>query len=45
MHGLPKIGQVGQLCDAYQAGKQRCTSFLMKVKYRAERRLKLVHGD
>jgi hypothetical protein len=45
MHGLPKIGQVGQLCDAYQAGKQRCTSFLMKVKYRAERCVELVHGD
>jgi hypothetical protein len=42
VHGLPEIGQVGQLCEACQAGKQRRTSFPAKAEYRAERRLKLV---
>jgi hypothetical protein len=36
VHGLPKIGQVGQLCEACQAGKQRHTSFPVKAEYRAE---------
>jgi hypothetical protein len=45
VHGLPGIGQVGQLCEACQAGKQRCTLFPMKAEYQAERRLELVHGD
>jgi transposase InsO family protein len=45
VHGLPEIGQVGQLCEACQAGKQRRTSFQVKAEYRAERCLKLVHGD
>jgi hypothetical protein len=31
VHDLPEIGQVGQLCEACQAGKQRRTSFPMKV--------------
>jgi transposase InsO family protein len=45
VHGLPEIGQVGQLCEACQARKQRHTSFLAKAEYQAERRLELVHGD
>jgi hypothetical protein len=45
VHGLSKIGQVGQLCEACQARKQRCTSFLVKAEYRVEQRLELVHGD
>jgi hypothetical protein len=45
VHGLPNIGQVGQLCEACQAKKQQLTSFLVKVEYQAERRLELVHGD
>jgi transposase InsO family protein len=45
VHGLPKIGQVRQLCMACQVRKQRHTSFLVKAEYRAERRLELVHGD
>jgi hypothetical protein len=45
VHGLPKIGQVGQLCEVCQAGKQRRTSFLAKAEYRAKRRLELVHDD
>jgi hypothetical protein len=45
VHGLPKIGQVGQLCEACQAGKQRHTSFPVKAEYRVEGRLELVHGD
>jgi hypothetical protein len=34
-----------QLCEACQVGKQRCTSFPMKVEYQARRCLELVHGD
>jgi hypothetical protein len=34
--GLPEIGQVGQLSEVCQAGKQRRTSFLTKEEYRAE---------
>jgi hypothetical protein len=45
VHVLPKIGQVGQFCEACQVGKQRHTSFPVKSEYRAERRLQLVHGD
>jgi hypothetical protein len=45
VHGLPKIGQVGQLCEACQAGKQQRTSFLTNAEYRVERCLELVHGD
>jgi ligand-binding SRPBCC domain-containing protein len=45
VHGLPEIGQVGQLFKTCQAGKQRRTSFLVKVEYQAERRIDLVHGD
>jgi transposase InsO family protein len=45
VHGLSKIGQVGQLCEACQAGKQRRTSFSAKAEYRVEQRLELVHGD
>jgi hypothetical protein len=45
VHGLPEIGQVEQLCEACQAGKQRCTSFLVKAEYRARRCLELVHSD
>jgi hypothetical protein len=45
VHDLLEIGQVGQLCETYQAGKQRHTSFPMKAEYRVERRLELVHGD
>jgi hypothetical protein len=45
VHGLPEIGQVGQFCEACQAGKQRRTSFPMKVEYRAQRCLELVHDD
>jgi hypothetical protein len=45
VHRLPEIGQLGQLYEAYQAGKQRRTSFLVKAMYQAERRLDLVHGD
>jgi hypothetical protein len=45
VHGLPEIGQVGQLCEVCQAGKQRHTLFLTKVEYQVERRLELVHGD
>jgi hypothetical protein len=45
VHDLLEIGQVGQLCEVCQTGKQRRTSFQTKVKYRAERRLELVHGD
>jgi hypothetical protein len=46
VHGLPEIGQVGQLCEACQAEKkQRRTSFPAKVEYRAERRLELVRGN
>jgi transposase InsO family protein len=45
MHGLPETGQVGQLCEACQAGKQRRTSFPVKAEYRMEQRLELVHGD
>jgi hypothetical protein len=45
VHGLPKIGQVGQLCEACQAGKQRRTSFPVKAEYRVKRHLELVHGD
>jgi hypothetical protein len=45
VHGLPEIGQVGQLCEACQAVKQRRTSFPAKAEYQAERRLELVHGD
>jgi transposase InsO family protein len=45
VHGIPEIGQVGQLCEACQAEKQRHTSFPTKAEYRAERRLELVHGD
>jgi transposase InsO family protein len=45
VHGIPEIGQVGQLCEAWQAEKQRHTSFPTKVEYQAERRLELVHGD
>jgi hypothetical protein len=36
VHGLLEICQVGQLCEACQAGKQRRTSFLVKVEYRAK---------
>jgi UDP-2,3-diacylglucosamine pyrophosphatase LpxH len=45
VHGLPDIGQVGQLCKACQVGKHRRTSFPVKMEYREEQRLKLVHGD
>jgi transposase InsO family protein len=45
VHGLPEIGQVGQLCEACQARKQRCTSFPAKAEYQVERHLELVHGD
>jgi hypothetical protein len=45
VHGLPEIGQVGQLCEACQTGKQRHTSFPAKAEYRAELRLELVHGN
>jgi hypothetical protein len=45
VHGLPEIGQVGQLFETCQAGKQRRTSFPVKVEYQAERRIELVHGD
>jgi hypothetical protein len=45
LHGLLKIGQVGQLCVVCQAGKQRRTSFLAKAEYRVERHLELVHDD
>jgi hypothetical protein len=45
VHGLPEIGQVGQLCEACQTGKQRRTSFPAKAEYRAELRLELVHGN
>jgi hypothetical protein len=45
VHGLSEIGQVGQLCEACQDGKQRRTSFPVKAQYRVERRLELVHGD
>jgi hypothetical protein len=45
VHGPPEIGQVEQLCEACQAGKQRCTSFLAKAEYQAEQRLELVHGN
>jgi hypothetical protein len=45
MHELPKIGQVGQLCEACQARKQRLTSFPVKAEYREERHQQMVHGD
>jgi hypothetical protein len=45
VHGLSEIGQVGQLCEVCQAGKQRCTMFPVKAEYQAKRRLELVHGD
>jgi hypothetical protein len=45
VHDLPEIGQVEQLCEACQAGKQQHTSFPAKAEYQAERRLELVHGD
>jgi hypothetical protein len=36
VHGLSEIGQVGQLCEACQARKQRCTSFPVKAEYQVE---------
>jgi hypothetical protein len=45
VHGLPEIGQVGQLCEVCQAEKQRRTSFPTKAEYRVERHRELVHGD
>jgi transposase InsO family protein len=36
---------VGQLFETCQAGKQRRTSFPVKVEYQAERCIELVHGD
>jgi hypothetical protein len=45
VHGLPETGQVGQLCEACQARKQRRSSFSVKAEHRMERRLELVHGD
>jgi hypothetical protein len=45
VHGLPEIGQVGQLCETCQTEKQRRTSFPVKAEYRAEQRVELVHDD
>jgi hypothetical protein len=36
VRGLPEIGQVEQLCEACQIGKQRRTSFPAKAEYRGE---------
>jgi hypothetical protein len=36
VHGLPEIGQVGQLCETCQAGRQRRTSFPVKAEYWAK---------
>lgn len=45
VRGLPSIGDVGRLCDACQAGKQRRTPFPSEAQFRAKRALELVHGD
>lgn len=45
VRGLPKVGQLKQLCEACQAGKQRRTSFPMQAEYHARQLLELVHGD
>jgi hypothetical protein len=45
VHGLPEIGQVGQLCEAWQTEKQGHTSFPAKVEYHVKRHLELVHDD
>jgi transposase InsO family protein len=45
VRGLPLITHAEELCDSYLAGKLRRLSFPKKTLYRAEDRLKLVHGD
>jgi hypothetical protein len=45
VRGLPLITHAEELCDNYLAGKLRRLPFPKKTLYRAEDRLKLVHGD
>jgi transposase InsO family protein len=45
VRGLPKIDHVDELCDAYLAGKQRRAPFPQTAKFRATKKLELVHGD
>lgn len=45
VRGLSLVEHVNQLCDACLAGKQRRASFAQQARYRAKKRLELVHGD
>ena len=45
VRGLPVIGQVEELCEACQAGKQRRNPFPAQAEFRAKQCLELVHGD
>jgi hypothetical protein len=45
VRGLPQIGAVGELCEAYMVGKQKRSHFPDRAAWRAERALELVHGD
>jgi hypothetical protein len=42
---LPGITAVEHPCEAYMAGKQKRTSFLVQTRYRADTVLELVHRD
>jgi transposase InsO family protein len=45
VRGLTDIEQVGSICEACMAGKQKRSSFPDQASRRAEKPLELVHGD
>ena len=45
VRGLPLVEHVNQICDACLAGKQRRVPFSKQARFRAKKRLELVHGD
>ena len=43
--GLPQIDHIDQVCDSCLTGKQHRRPFPTEAKYRATRKIELVHGD
>jgi hypothetical protein len=45
VRGLPQLAHIEQLCDVCVTTKDRRAPFPKQAKYRADKPLKLVHGD
>lgn len=45
VRGMPDIEHVDEVCDGCMAGKQHRISFPGEAKYRATKKLELVHGN